>query len=89
MTATPPFARLTFMSTLVFLTGLLMQLYGLHFALFDGAFLAALAWVVGGLLLQVASGARSRSRGTSRFVNPFVALRDGLRAVRQRVRGWE
>jgi hypothetical protein len=87
--ARKPLARLTLVTALVFLAGFLMQMYGLYFRLLDGAFLSALGWVAGGLLLQVASGARSRSGGTVRLVNPFVVLRDGLRDVRDKVRSWE
>ena len=84
-----PLARLTLVTALVFLAGLLMQMYGLYFRLLDGAFLSALGWVAGGLLLQVASGARRRSGGTAHLVNPFVVLREGLRDMRDRVRSWE
>jgi hypothetical protein len=82
-------ARLTLVTALVFVGGFLMQMYGLYFRLLDGALLSALGWVAGGLVLQVASGARSRSGGTVRLVNPLVVLRNGLRDVRGKVRSWE
>jgi hypothetical protein len=89
MDTSQPLARLTLVTGLAFLIGFVMQMYGLFFSLLDGAFLSAIGWVVGGSLLQVASGARRRSGGTARLVNPFVVLKDGLHDIRQRVRGWE
>lgn len=81
---------LTVGTALLFGAGFVMETYGLYFMLLSGPFLWGLAWVVGGLILQVASGALGPSRrGAMVLTNPAPVLRQALRDVRNRVRGWD
>ena len=94
MTPTSPPERfspsLTIGTALVFGAGFLMETYGLFFMLSSAKVLWGFAWIAGGLVLQVASGAFSASnRGTMRLTNPVPVLTQALRDVRNRVRGWD
>ena len=83
-------ASLRPMMALVFASGLLMASYGLCFELVDGALLRGLAWIVGGLLLQVASGARNhRKEARTGLMNPFAVLAQAVREIRHKVRSWD
>ena len=74
---------------IVFVAGAMMGAYGL-FGLGPGSVLPGLAWIIGGLLLQVTTSLRTTpNHRAPRFMNPFAALGAEVRQRRDRVRRWD
>jgi hypothetical protein len=74
----------------VCVAGVIMEAYGLYFVLGPGSLLAGLAWIIGGVLLQVTTSLRTTpNERAPRFINPIAALAADIRRLRDRVRRWD